>query len=45
MSRASTQRVRPDSIELVPLRPRDEWLTSALETDPVMMEHLGGEAR
>jgi hypothetical protein len=45
MSRASTQRVGRDSIQLVPLRPEDEWLTAALETDPVMMEHLGGEAR
>ncbi len=42
MSRASTQRVGRDSIQLVPLRPEDEWLTAALETDPVMMEHLGG---
>lgn len=42
MSEVSSQRVRPDSIELMPLRPEDEWLTSALETDPVMMEHLGG---
>lgn len=32
----------PPAIELVGLRPEDEWLTAALETDPIMMEHLGG---
>ena len=37
----SSQPGGPD-IELVPLRPEDEWLTAALETDPVMMEHIGG---
>jgi RimJ/RimL family protein N-acetyltransferase len=32
----------PPAIELVPLRPEDERLTAALETDPAMMEHLAG---
>ena len=26
----------------MPLGAEDEWVTAALETDPVMMEHLGG---
>lgn len=40
----ATDRSRPEdlAIELAPLRPEDEWLTAALETDPAMMENLGG---
>src|SRR5919201_1237129 len=29
-------------ISLVPLTQADLWLTAAMETDPVVMEHLGG---
>ena len=32
----------PPEVQLVPLRPEDEWVTAALETDPDMMAHLGG---
>lgn len=38
----ATSRPAPPVIELAPLRPEDEWLTAALETDPAMMTHLGG---
>ncbi|HEX5038817.1 MAG TPA: GNAT family protein [Candidatus Limnocylindria bacterium] len=38
----ATEHVEPPPIELALLRPEDEWLTAALETDPAMMIHLGG---
>jgi RimJ/RimL family protein N-acetyltransferase len=31
-----------ERVDLVPLRPADEWLTAALETDPEVMRELGG---